>query len=293
MTENTTSMPLPANEVVEMVKPALGPLSAGEREPGRHAARQTSLARGCWRLFQAIRHCPPRWIPRLPVRLLAYLRQWRTFQKLGGIAEFADLAPCLFDLDASTQSGGGQYFYQDVWALRHLAHARPAVHHDVGSRLDGFVAQATAICPVVYYDIRPPCFQLPDFTFVEGSILELPVGSGTLASVSCLHVAEHIGLGRYGDPLDPQGADKSLVELQRVLAPGGMLLFSTPIGRERIEFNAQRIWNPLHIVSYFAELELVDFSAVDDAGEFRAATDPADFLDARYACGLYCFLRPA
>src|ERR1035437_9128085 len=65
-----------------------------------------------------------------------------------------------------------------------------------------------------------------------------------LVSVSCLHVAEHIGLGRYGDPIDPLGTNKALLELQRVLAPGGVLLFSMPVGRERVEFNAQRIWDP-------------------------------------------------
>jgi hypothetical protein len=99
----------------------------------------------------------------------------------------------MFDAGSDAQSGGGHYFYQDVWALRHLAIAKPSVHHDVGSRLDGFVAQATSICPVVYHDIRPPCFQLTDFKFVEGSILSLPVAGGTLSSISCLHVAEHNG----------------------------------------------------------------------------------------------------
>ena len=43
---------------------------------------------------------------------------------------------------------------------------------------------------------------------------------------------EHIGLGRYGDPIDPQGTEKAATELQRVLAPGGDLYLSLPIEKE-------------------------------------------------------------
>ena len=64
-------------------------------------------------------------------------------------------------------------------------------------------------------------------------------------------MAEHIGLGRYGDPLDPLGTRKAAAELQRVLAPGGQLLFSLPVGRPRVEFNAHRVHDPHEVASWF------------------------------------------
>jgi SAM-dependent methyltransferase len=249
------------------------------------------FARGCWRALQALRRLDARDLLKSPALLRDFLRDWRTFRTLGGNAPFREIAPQLFDRSSETQSGGGHYFYQDVWALRKLGRFQPTEHHDVGSRLDGFVAQATAICPVFYWDIRAPQFQLPDFQFRQGTILNLPVPNGSITSLSCLHVAEHIGLGRYGDPLDPDGAEKALRELQRVLGKGGQLLYSMPIGRERVEFNAQRIWEAPRPIEILSELRLVEFSVVTDGNEFVVDANPKDFTNARYACGLYQFQR--
>ena len=60
----------------------------------------------------------------------------------------------------------------------------------------------------------------------------------SVESLSYLHTMEHIGLGRYGDPIDPLGYLKGMNELQRVLKPGGKLYLSVLIGQERVEFNA-------------------------------------------------------
>ena len=250
-----------------------------------------NLLRGFWRLAQPVRYTHGCKRLRLPGQYLQFLREWRQFRAGGGTAPFAELAPSFFDRDPSTQSGGGHYFFQDIWALRKLMDHKPAEHNDVGSRLDGFVGQATAICPVVYWDIRPPAFLLPRFEFRAGSVLALPIADRSLQSLSCLHTAEHIGLGRYGDPLDPQGTDKALAELARVLAPGGRLLFSMPVGIEQTQFNAQRIWPPRRPIDRLAELELVEFSAVNDSGQFLQGVLPDVVAGEKYACGLYEFRR--
>jgi SAM-dependent methyltransferase len=219
------------------------------------------------------------------------LSDWKTFREAGGASAFAELSPQLFDGNPATQSGGGHYFYQDIWALRKLAELQPEVHYDVGSRLDGFVGQATAICPVVCYDIRTPGFQLPRLEFRLGSILDLPAASDSIRSLSCLHVAEHIGLGRYGDAIDPEGTEKALRELMRVVAPGGQLLFSVPVGRERVCFNAERIWHPEKPLEVLKGLRLIEFKAVSDGGEFLENVEPGDLANAAYSCGLYQFSK--
>jgi SAM-dependent methyltransferase len=251
------------------------------------------FVRGCWRLVQPFRARRPWEYWKTSCRLLRFLNERNSFRAAGGQAAFEDLSPVLFDRTSSTQSGGGHYFFQDVWALRHLKTLAPPRHVDVGSRIDGFAGQATAICPILYVDIRRPQFSLAYFEFREGSILQLPFQNNSVLSLSCLHVVEHIGLGRYGDLIDPRGAEKAMSELQRVLAISGQLLFSVPVGRERTEFNAQRIWHPSKPVKLLTELKLLEFAAVNDVGEFVANVAPEELIDARYACGLYRFTKVA
>jgi len=183
------------------------------------------------------------------------------------------------------------YFHQDTWAANRIAELRPGGHVDVGSRVD-LVGFLTALTDVTFVDIRPLQVDIERLTCVTGSILDLPFADRSLESVSCLHVAEHIGLGRYGDPLDPAGSRKAMAELQRVVAPGGHLLFSGPIGRPRVCFNAHRIHDPLAVLELFGELELVEFAVVDDAGRFTRHRDPAAYRDLSYGCGMFLLRRP-
>jgi len=246
--------------------------------------------KGMWRLSFPIRA----YWAKHPFKLVSgyynFFRSWITFQKMNGNATLRHIAP-FFPLKQDGQTGGGHYFYQDIWALRHLARLKPVMHYDIGSRMDGFVGQATAICPVTCVDIRPPSFTLPDFEFIQGDILKLPFKDGTLPSVSCLHTIEHIGLGRYGDAINPMGFDMALLELQRVLAPGAFLILSMPIGRERVEFNAQRILDPRTCVKKLFNMRLVEFSVVTDQNDFVINTVPEKYIDAKYACGLFLFQK--
>jgi len=182
------------------------------------------------------------------------------------------------------------YFFQDTWAAQRISELEPARHVDVGSRVD-LVGFLTAITEVTFVDIRPLDVPVEGLTGVAGSVLAMPFADRSLESISCLHVAEHIGLGRYGDPLDPEGTRKAMKELQRVLAPGGQLLFSGPVGRRRLAFNAHRIQPPSAILEAFNELELLEFSGTDDEGVFRRFRDPREFESATYSLGLFKFQR--
>jgi len=249
----------------------------------------SNLFRGMWRLWQPIRLYWYRYPLQIVPALARFIFSFAEYKRAGGKLSFRWIAPVLSFRGEDSQSGGGHYFYQDIWALRKLMKHKPAVHYDIGSRLDGFVGQATSICPIVYIDLRPPAFQLPGFEFLQGDILHLPFEDNSVESLSCLHTIEHIGLGRYGDAINPEGYHLALMEIQRVMKPGGTLLLSMPVGQERVEFNAQRILNPLSCVRDLSLMTLIEFSVVDDKNEFLNSVNPEEFATCRYCCGLYAF----
>ncbi len=191
----------------------------------------------------------------------------------------------------STTPFDAHYFYMGGWAARRIIAGKPANHVDVGGQAM-FVSQLSAAVPVTFIDIRPLGVDFSGLTEVAGSILELPFPDGSIRSLSCLHVAEHIGLGRYGDPLDPLGTVKAAAELSRVLAPGGSLFFALPVGRPRLCFNAHRVHSPGQIIGMFPGLRLEEFSAVDDEERFWEKIDPARMESSDYGCGMFWFRKP-
>ena len=225
---------------------------------------------------------------RYPTFILEYLRYRMLSDEH---VPLGDLYPRLHDRDSKSQSGRGHYFYQDIWALSRIVERMPKKHVDVGSRIDGFAGQLSAICPVEYIDIRPVELGLKGFNMLEGSLLQLPYADGLIPSLSCLHVIEHIGLGRYGDPVVPHGSRMAAEELIRVLAPKGRLIIGIPIGRERVAFNAHRVFSPLTVAAWFRELNLIEFSVVTDEGQFRRNVKLDDYVGEEYACGLFLFER--
>jgi SAM-dependent methyltransferase len=182
------------------------------------------------------------------------------------------------------------YFYQDIWAYKKIYESKAPEHIDVGSSIKT-IGLLTAVTHVTFVDIRPLNANLSNYKSVAGSILEMPYENDSVNSLSCLHVAEHIGLGRYGDPLDPLGTKKACKELQRILAPNGNLYFSLPVGKPRLCFNAHRIHSPTQIIEYFDKLNLVELSGIDDDGNFIQNIDISILENSDYACGLFQFSK--
>jgi len=271
-----------------------------DRLPGRarRAARSpevAQLARNAVRVHEIARHylhavAPT---PSIGGALRAYpryLRERRRYAEISGEAldRYED-NPQLLDW-SPTSPFDPHYTYQDAWAARAVAALAPERHVDVGSRVS-FATGLSAFVPVTFIDLRPLEVTLAGLECREGSLLDLPFGDGAVASLSCLHVAEHVGLGRYGDPLDPMGTRRAAGELARVLAPDGQLLFGLPVGRPRTNFNAHRVHDPREVVELFAGLTLASFAAVDDSGRFHPEARPGDLVGADWGCGLYRFTR--
>lgn len=205
---------------------------------------------------------------------------------------FRHLYPCLGDRYQAGGTASGHYFHQDIWAARQIFDASPRRHVDVGSRVDGFVAHLLVFREVEVVDLRLVASNASGLRFIQGDITDLPFEAHSLPSVSCLHAVEHVGLGRYGDQVDPEGAFRALRELQRVIAPGGRLYLSVPIGKERLEFDAHRVFSPMTIVETLTELRLDHFAAVDDSGIYIHDAQLDHYNDSHYACGLFRFVRP-
>jgi hypothetical protein len=199
-----------------------------------------------------------------------------------------DTQPCLGDWCQHTPFDP-HYFYQGAWLARKVD--KSAAHVDIGSSVLT-MSVLSACVNVVFVDYRPLKVSLPGLRSVAGDILRLPFADNALYSLSCLHVIEHIGLGRYGDRIDPQGSVKAASELQRTIKPGGKLFLSLPIGRERVCFNAHRVYAPSSVVKMFEQLKLIEFSYVDDAGQLREDEKPSSASELNYGCGLFMFEKP-
>jgi SAM-dependent methyltransferase len=170
---------------------------------------------------------------------------------------------------------------------------KPEKHYDIGSILS-FSTMLSAFLPVEFYDYRPVEIKLSNLKTKHADLLSLPFKDNSVKSISCLHTLEHVGLGRYGDPLDPDGDLKAIKELIRVLAPGGTLLIAIPIGRPKIEFNAHRIYSYDQIFKYFNSLVLKEFSLIPDnaieTGIISLATKK-DSDEQNYGCGCFWFKK--
>ena len=186
----------------------------------------------------------------------------------------------------------GHYFFQDIWAAKKIFEEKTEVHYDIGSRIDGFVAHILPFCKVNYIDIRNMESTIDNLNFIPGNILALPFENDSIDSLSCLHVIEHIGLGRYGDDVDPDGYIRAAKELSRVLSIGGKLLFGTPIGIEKLCFDAHRIFSYETIIKIFNNLELLEFNFIpDEADKIIYNADLNITHNSSYGCGLFVFTK--
>jgi len=232
-------------------------------------------------------------------KMQVFKNEFGIFSALSAVGEkrfdlsWNKIQPCLDDKTTGTEFDR-HYVYHTAWAARQLEKHKPEKHTDISSSLY-FAGIVSAFIPVDFYDFRPADIRLDNLASSEANLLSLHFIDNSIASLSCMHVVEHIGLGRYGDSLDPDGDLKAINELKRVLAPKGILLFVVPVGKPQIRFNAHRIYSHKQIIEYFKELELVDFDIIpDDKADGGLVHDPSHHLLSKqnYGCGCFAFRKP-
>lgn len=160
-----------------------------------------------------------------------------------------ELVPCLHDWHEEGGATKNEYFWLDLLIARKIFAAKPEKHVDIGSRVDGFVAHVASFREIEVIDIRPITTSIPGVTFKQADLMN-PAAEITdyCDSLSCLHALEHFGLGRYGDPIDPKGYESGICNMAKILRAGGVFYLSVPVGNERVEFNAQHVFDPRTIV---------------------------------------------
>jgi len=194
------------------------------------------------------------------------------------------------------QSGtlSGHYFHQDLLVARRIHLNKPIKHVDIGSRTDGFIAHLAVFREVEVFDIRENKSQVKNIKFLQADFMKLPDSLHDYTdSISSLHAIEHFGLGRYGDPIDAYGHIKGLESIRLALVTGGKFYFSVPIGPQRIEFNAHRIFSLTYLLDLFsAHYQLDQFSYVDDEGNLNedvqlSMIDIHNNVGCNMGCGIF------
>ena len=219
--------------------------------------------------------------------LRSFFRDYRSFDRLeknrNYTLETADLFPRIYDRTDSHRLDP-VYFLQGAWCAKKVFEQKPTHHYDIGSQalMVGIISQ---FVPTTMIDIRPLSIDLHGLSFVKGDIIKLPFDDHSISSLSSICVIEHIGLGRYGDPLDQFGTEKAVKELARVLARGGSLYISVPVDREnKVYFNAHRAFTREYVLKIFEPLALMEEKYI-----YGSETFPSYESAKGFGTGLYHF----
>ena len=230
----------------------------------------------------------------MPSFLKDYQELRRQGKQSGMIFPFAKLYPCMEDRYQKSGIASGHYFHQDLLVANKIFINKPDKHVDIGSRVDGFVAHVASFRHIEVFDIRELAVEIQNIEFRCLDIMDKNFALRDYCdSVSCLHALEHFGLGRYGDKVDYNGHLLGWENIYKILKPGGKFYFSVPIGKQRIEFNAHRVFSLEYLVNMISSRYNIDsFSYVDDNGDLvkDAALDERSLKNScscNYGCGIF------
>ena len=210
------------------------------------------------------------------------------------------ITPCLADRYDEGGSVRSEYFWQDLLVARFIFERNPVKHVDVGSRVDGFVAHVASFREVEVFDVRQITSIIPGIKFIQADLMDDLVfnkKNDYTDSLSCLHALEHFGLGRYGDPIDPIGYQKGLINMSRILKKDGIFYLSIPLGQERVEFNANHIFNPSKILDfcYNINLSVIDLTIIKNDGiitKIKIDNESLSKLSMEdYSLGIFTFIK--
>jgi hypothetical protein len=211
------------------------------------------------------------------------------------------IKPCLGDFNEEGGATDTEYFWQDLIVAQLIFKNQPNNHVDIGSRVDGFVSHVAAYRDIEVMDIRPLKRSIPGVRFIQADLMDetslYSKKDGYCDSLSCLHALEHFGLGRYGDPVDALGYEKGFVNMAKLLKKEGVFYLSIPIGKNRVEFNANRVFDPRTILE-LAEINDLSLKSITTISNFGDIDDIKvntksilKLSEKNYCLGLFIFSK--
>lgn len=239
----------------------------------------------------------PRPFIRSLIGLPGYIRDLAKFKS--SYAGVLKILPCLQDKFDDSGYTKSEYFWQDLIVAKTIFARSPQKHVDVGSRIDGFVAHLASFREIEVLDIRPLSNKIPGVIFKQADLMNpLPELENYCDSFSCLHTLEHFGLGRYGDPVLVDGFKRGLENMVKILKPEGTFYLSVPIGVERVEFNANRVFSPTTVIELckalkleFSRLQVIENSS---HGMFYYTVENSkieELASKNYSLGIFEFIK--
>jgi len=211
---------------------------------------------------------------------------------------FGKLYPILNERFSESGTMKGHYFHQDLLIARKIYENNPLRHIDIGSRIDGFVAHVAVFRQIELFDIRPLESPIKNIVYKQADLMQLPENMKDCCdSLSTLHVIEHFGLGRYGDPIDIDGHLKAINNLHQMLKKDGKFYFSVPIGVQRIEFNAHRVFSIKYLLKILDDKFKIEcFHYVDDKGDLYenailTEESVSSNFNCNYGCGIFELIK--
>jgi hypothetical protein len=227
-----------------------------------------------------------------PLILPSYIRYISKDKKKRFPIPFSSVQPSLFENTPFTRFDT-HYIYHTAWAARKVKEIDAKEHVDISSSLY-FSSIVSAFKPVLFYDFRPAKLNLSNLVSKAEDLTKLSFKNNSIESLSCMHTVEHVGLGRYGDAIDPEGDVTAAKELERVVVKDGSLLFVVPIGKPRIQFNAHRIYSYDMVISMFPHMTLKEFSLIPDNALtsgmiYNATKEQSDKQE--YGCGCFWWVK--
>lgn len=77
---------------------------------------------------------------------------------------------------------------------------------------------------------------------------------------------EHYGLGRYGDPINPNGDIAAMRKARSMLKDNGILFLSVPIGLDAVYFNVHRVYGHNRFPMLLEGFDLINDYGMDNNG---------------------------